>query len=162
MNDHDTPLPDALRWQLRALRQPREPERDLWPGIAVRLTPQAQAAAVRRRPQWPFALAATLAIAAAGAWFWRDAAPVATPALAEAPLQREADMLTLQYQAALRQLPPAEASAPPLREAMDELDRSASLIRGALQRDPDSPLLLQQLRRTYTQRLALAQRQVYS
>lgn len=31
-------LPDALRWQLRDLRREQAPARDLWPGIAVRLT----------------------------------------------------------------------------------------------------------------------------
>lgn len=39
---HDTPdaaeLSDALRWQLRALRQDQPPSVDLWPDIAARLT----------------------------------------------------------------------------------------------------------------------------
>lgn len=30
-------LPDALRWQLRALRRDQPPARDLWAGIAARL-----------------------------------------------------------------------------------------------------------------------------
>ena len=34
-------LPDALRWQLRALRRDAPPTRDLWSGIAARLGEQA-------------------------------------------------------------------------------------------------------------------------
>ena len=39
MTPHDpTPLSDdALRWQLRALRQDAPPSRDLWPDIAAKL-----------------------------------------------------------------------------------------------------------------------------
>ncbi|WP_206411840.1 hypothetical protein, partial [Lysobacter enzymogenes] len=36
-------LPDALRWQLRALRRDQPPSRDLWSGIAARLGEQAPA-----------------------------------------------------------------------------------------------------------------------
>ena len=60
MTSHDpTPLSDdALRWQLRALRQDTPPARDLWPDLAARLaaTPQ-QAVAPPRRRVAPFALA---------------------------------------------------------------------------------------------------------
>ena len=67
--------------------------------------------------------------------------------------------LTRQYQAALGEIDRVPSSpAPALQPAFDELDRSAQLILAALERDPDSRLLLQQLRRTYSHRLALAQR----
>ncbi|NUO76187.1 MAG: hypothetical protein HOQ32_09255, partial [Lysobacter sp.] len=39
----DGELPDALRWQLRALRRDQPPANDLWPGIAARLQPQTAA-----------------------------------------------------------------------------------------------------------------------
>ncbi|HZH42600.1 MAG TPA: hypothetical protein VEY50_00725 [Lysobacter sp.] len=161
MNEHDsTPLPDALRWQLRALRQPQEPTRDLWPGIAAQLGARP---AVRNAPRWRggLALAATLVVALGAAVLWR-AWPGATHAGADPTLvQREADVLTLQYQAALQELP-ADTPGTPMRHAFDDLDRNAALIRAALRRDPDSQLLLEQLRRTYTQRLALTQRLAYS
>lgn len=164
MSEYDTTsMADELRWQLRALRQPLPPQRDLWPGIAARLTP-APAPARPRRP-WLLAVAATVAVAVGATLLWRATGPTASapaPALAEAPLQREAEVLTLQYQAALSQMPPEAAAPVPVRHAIDELDRNAALIREALQRDPDSPLLLQQLRRTYTRRLALSQRLAYS
>ena len=51
------------------------------------------------------------------------------------------------------------ASLQPTAEA---LDRDVALIRAALARDPDSVRLLEQLRRTYAHRLALAQRVAYT
>lgn len=169
----DNPLPDHLRWQLRELRCEQAPARDLWPDIAARLTTQAPrnstaVHATPRRRVLPVALAATLALAI-GVIGWQQGqvrAPSATPSIASAPydaapslVQREAAGLTRQYRAALGEIDRVPASRPPaLQPAFDELDRSAQLILAALERDPDSQLLLQQLRRTYSHRLALAQR----
>ena len=59
MTSHDpiSPTDEALRWQLRALRQDMPPTRDLWPGIAARLatSPRHQAPVSPRRPWTPFA-----------------------------------------------------------------------------------------------------------
>jgi hypothetical protein len=76
-------------------------------------------------------------------------------------LNRQADAMTREYQAALREL---EAAAPDRSEArpeqpvLRELDHSARQIRTALERDPDARFLLDRLRKTYTLRLALTQR----
>lgn len=153
--DHNE-LPDTLRWQLRALRQDAAPARDLWPGIAARLAAQPPA----RKPQrWlrPVALAASLVLAiGAVGWFSRTNDVASAPTL----VQREAEGLTLQYQAALQEVQaPTPAS---LRPTVEALDRDAALIRAALARDPDSVRLLEQLRRTYAHRLALAQRMAYT
>lgn len=78
--NHDTrndthDLPDALRWQLRGLRQDAAPAADLWPGIAQRLTPNASdafptpsgarspATAATWRWRMPVALAASVLVA---------------------------------------------------------------------------------------------------
>lgn len=158
--DSDT-LPEALRWQLRALRQPVEPGRDLWPDIAARLTPPRRA---RPRRAWgAWALAATIAMALGVAVLWRaPQAALRGDTVAAVVVQREAEALTLQYRAALRELPPPGSLALPVRTAFEELDREAAVIREALERDPDSRLLLEQLRRTYTRRLALTQRLAYA
>ena len=63
MNDprHDHDLPAALRMQLRTLRTPEPPARELWPDIAARLPTQPRAAAEpapRRRPRLLLALSA--------------------------------------------------------------------------------------------------------
>ncbi|RDZ29456.1 hypothetical protein [Lysobacter silvisoli] len=158
-------LPDALRWQLRALRRDEPPQNDLWPGIAARLAQPAAAPVRAPRPRWlaPFAVAATLAIAVGVTGLWRPAANDA-PVPAESLVQREAAGMTLQYQAAMREMQgaaPAQSTAA-LQPTFDELDRNAALILDALSHDPDSRLLLQQLRRTYARRLALTQRAAYT
>lgn len=130
----------------------------------------------RRRWFAPMALAASVAVlAVALGLVWKDAAPVQEPAAAavaahdaaagKAPaslVQREADGMTRQYQAALREIEPATQQALALKPTFDELDRNTALILDAMARDPDSRLLLEQLRRTYARRLALAQRVAYT
>lgn len=147
MTDND------LRWRLRQLPREMDPPTDLWPGIAARL----QAQAPRRRRHWPvlLALAACLCLAVGLAVTLRPAAPSGD---FEAELvRREAEAMTREYEAALRELeqaPAPEAIAPSLAT----LDESAREIREALAADPDSVRLLEQLRRTYSRRLALTQR----
>lgn len=170
----ESDLPDALRWQLRALRQPQAPERDLWPGIAAQLasTPQLSAREpARRNWRMPASLAAGVLVAWGVFTLVRPESsqpsmPVARSTLTStsaststAPtlVQIEAAGLTRQYQAAVAEVALAPVS-PALAQTIEELDRSAAMILDALQRDPDSRLLLDQLRRTYTHRLALAQR----
>ena len=159
----------ALRLALRGLRQDRDPGSDLWPGIETRICalPQASTPLVsRRRWPWPLAMAASMLLSAGLAWQMRPVdAPVALPAaetrIATTLVQREASTLTVQYQAALRELEfqPTPANWQPGLEA---LDRSAAEIRSALQQNPDSRLLLQRLRETYTRRLALSRRALYA
>ena len=153
-----------LRWQLRQL--PREVEsRDLWPGIAAAI--ERKPMPVRRR--WPAALAFAATVALAAGLAWRFAAvpapapePTATLAANDAQarmLQREATALTREYRAALGELstvPVPDQVQPGLRV----LDDSAEQIRRAMAANPDSPVLLQQLRRTYSRRLELTQRAV--
>lgn len=195
----DGELPDALRWQLRAMRRELPPSRDLWSGIAARLGEQAPPApapelapAARTQPasgasapvavlkpreptrnRWmaPLALAASMAALAIGIG-GQFRGPASTPAPAQTGvaataepaslMQREAQGMTLQYQAAMREIEPATHRAVALKPAFDELDRNAALILDALAHDPDSRLLLEQLRRTYARRLALAQRVAYT
>jgi hypothetical protein len=166
-----------LRMALRGLRRDVEPGNDLWPGIAARIGalpqhPQALRPSAASRCAWPLATAALLLLAVGVSWKSQLASPspawsgarIATTAGAtrrKAPLvQREAETLTVQYQAALREM---DAHAVPAgwQPGLEALDRSAAEIRGALQRDPDSRLLLERLRDTYTRRLALSRRALY-
>ena len=105
-------------------------------------------------------------LSAGVAWQMRPAAvpvtaPAATTVAAASLVQREASTLTVQYQAALRELEfqPVPTNWQPGLEA---LDRSAAEIRSALQQNPDSRLLLERLRETYTRRLALSRRALYA
>ncbi|MBB1088519.1 hypothetical protein H4F99_08465 [Lysobacter sp. SG-8] len=177
--EHDDRLPDGMRWQLRALRNERMPGRDLWPDIAGRLPPRLDATAEsarpvslshHHRPTWlaPAALAASLLLVAiAIGWHMPGGQAVETRVALSTPdikavdtgypYRREADGLTLQYQAAFSEIDalPGDSSLQPV---ISELDRNADLILDALAQQPDSRLLLDQLRRTYAQRLALSQR----
>jgi hypothetical protein len=169
----DASMPPDLRLQLRALRRDLPPNRDLWPDIAARLdAPTAaatpvRAAAHRRAPAW-FAMAASVcALVALGwqAWPTRPGAvaptaSVATPRIGpaqQAPLLREADAMTREYDAALLEMHQAGAHAYPA-EAFAELERSAREIRAALARNPDSRFLLDRLQRVHAHRLALVER----
>ena len=157
-------FPAALRWQLRALRQDAAPAHDLWPGIAARLAPQAAPTRAPQRWLRPVALAASLVLVVGTVgWFARTSGPATAPEAAGSEptlVQREADGLTRQYQAALQEMQaPMPASLQPTAEA---LDRDVAVIHAALARDPDSVRLLEQLRRTYAHRLALAQRVAYT
>ena len=167
---HDGGGDAALRLALRGLRQDRDPGRDLWPGIEERIHALPQASvpvSPPRRWAWPLAMAASMLLSAGVAWQMRPAeAPAAAQAtayqaVAATLVQREATTLTVQYQAALRELDfqPAPANWQP---GLDALDRSAAEIRSALQQNPDSRLLLERLRETYTRRLALSRRALYA
>ena len=168
-NNEISPLPDALRWELRALRRDVAPATDLWPSIAHRIaaTKQATPAPAFARPAWrrlaPIATAATLALAIGIAWQVR---PVQAPGGAPASndpharlMVREAEAMTLEYQAALKELDAGPQVRPAqTAPALKVLDRSAAQIRTALTRDPDARFLLDRLQRTYNRRLELTQR----
>ena len=158
---HDDSGDARLRLALRGLRRDVQPERDLWPELAARLaqTPQQSSVATHRRPWMPaFALAASLLLAVGVAWQLR---PVDAPDESARLIQHEAQAMTREYRAALFELqrsapPPSPTS--PVTPALHELDRSAEQIQTALARDPDARFLLERLRKTYAQRLALTQR----
>jgi hypothetical protein len=171
---HDEQLPDALRFGLRALRQDVAPANDLWPSIAQRIaaTPQVAPAPVRRswRPLAPLAMAASLALAVGIAWQVR---PPESPVAQSAPIQgrlaqtrpvqtrliaREAEAMTLEYQAALKVIDAVAPTAGKTAPELQVLDQSAAQIRTALARDPNARFLLNRLQSTYTRRLELTQR----
>lgn len=148
-----------LRWRLRQLPAEIEPPRDLWPGIADRI---GRRPARRRHPAWlaGLAIAASVCVAVGLAWSLRTPAPAPARADPQAELVRlQADALTREYYAALREFEGAPMPAP-LEPALATLDRSASDLRGALASDPEAVFLLDQLRRTYARRLSLTQRAV--
>lgn len=161
--NHD--LGDAeLRMALRALRRDIEPQRDLWPEIAAKLTPQ-RAVRPRRATVWPVALAASMLLALGVAW-QANVPQSAPPASMEEqvvvkPLPREAEALSAHYQAALRELDVRSAPAS-WQPGLEALDRSADQVLAALRQSPESAQLLEQLRQIYTRRLALSRRAIFA
>jgi len=163
MNEQATD--ERLRWALRGLRQNRQPEHDLWPGIAARIAAESTRPARGAHPRrhWaPLALAASLLLAVGVVWQTLPPPP-ATQADAN-PVRREAHAMTREYDAALREIqlssPQPEAARMASLPELHELDRSAAQIRTALRRDPGARFLLDRLRHTYTLRLTLTQRAV--
>ena len=162
MNNHDEL--DLLR-RLKQLPREREPQRDLWAGIAARI--DAQPVQARRASRsWMaagFALAATLAVVVVFAT--RQPTAPAAPAVVSQPAKNpgaqlvrlQADALALEYTVALEAFE-GEPLPREFRAAAVELDDSARRIRSALRQEPDAVYLLERLRHTYDQRLKLSQR----
>ena len=165
-----------MRMVLRGLRRDIEPGHDLWPGIAARLQSLPQQSGKpsptsRANWLWPLAMAASVLLAVGVAWQIKPLMPatdvvphiaeISVPANAATLVQREADSMTVHYDAALRELAPQAISAG-WQPGLDALDRSAIEIRTAMQHDPNSRLLLERLRITYTRRLVLARRAPYA
>ena len=110
----------ALRLALRGLRQDRDPGSDLWPGIEARIRALPQSStpvASRRRWAWPVTMAASMLLSAGLAWQMRPVDVAVPLQTTDAPVvatlvQREASTLTVQYQAALRELPMVSPGPP--------------------------------------------------
>ncbi|MEO8365890.1 MAG: hypothetical protein ABI538_06740 [Pseudoxanthomonas sp.] len=151
----------ALRWQLHGLRRDIEPHADVWSGIAatIAVTPQviglSRNTGVRRFAPW--AMAASVLLAAGVFW---QLLPSARGNVESNPLIRQqAVSMTLDYEQALAHLQQLDTH-PEMHAAFGDLDRSVEQILAAIDRDPDAPFLLDQLRRTYARRLQLTQRAV--
>ncbi len=148
-----------LRWQLRQLPREMEPSRDLWPAIAAAIE-QQPVRRVSRRWLPSFAIAASLLLV--GGLVWKMQVPVGAspdPDPSARIVASESRAITDEFQAALQQYEGATI-APQLRPSLGELDRRVVQIKRAIAADPKSVFLLQQLRKTYSRRLALTQRAV--
>ncbi len=139
------------RQQLRQLRQPQTPQRDLWPSIDASLTlaehhrELSKAAPAhsshRRRAQWLIGAAVTASLLLAGNGAWRAMhVSVATPTVAVA--------------AAPTHWKPSD---PRLAGAAIELDAAQMELKLALEQAPDSPALQRLLDRTEMQQTQLRQ-----
>jgi len=147
-----------LRWRLRQLPRDIEPTRDLWPAIHAGI--EHRPTRTPRRWLGGFAIAASVLLAAG--LFWRGAgsgAPMEAESAAATIVASESRAITLEYQAALRQFDGAPIAAQ-MNQSLSTLDRSVIAIQRAISEDPDSIFLLEQLRKTYSRRLALTQRAV--
>lgn len=158
MNTQDQ---DQIRWQLQALRRDIEPETDLWPGIAARLAEaaprqQVPAASSPRRRFAPWALAASVLLAVGFVWQLGQT-PEAQIPQGNPLIRQQAVAMTLDYERELALAGEAQTH-PEIHAALEDLDRSASLILSAIDHEPNARFLLDQLRRTYARRLQLTQR----
>jgi hypothetical protein len=167
MNELTPPEPTApaeLKARLRALPRVIQPPHDLWPRIE---------GAIRPRPasHWPLALAAGVAVAGVAIMLaWKTLPPAAvtpqTAAVGAQPVTAVSFALPQQagYRKARSQLeqlfhqrltllqPQTRARIETNLKIIDQADDD---IRRALEADPASPLLLQQLQSTQQQELDL-------
>ena len=166
-----------LRRRLKDLKADRQPEVDLWEGIAGQLRgiePWRPA----RKPRtmlWPWAAAASVAIAVVtGLWFARNVvAPESDEIAATTPvdsvesadaqprgmpniLRREAEAISASYDAAVASTRGDVRRDPSRDAASRELDSAAAQLRDALAQDPEAVYLLDLLRRTEERRLDVA------
>jgi hypothetical protein len=160
--------PESLDEQLAALPRSIEPPQDLWPQIEAAIQP-----ARRSRSPWPLALAASVLVAAVSVMVtWKLLrAPVVPPVASNAPALAQpvtAVSFALPQQAAY--LAARAGLEQVFRERLQLLrpDTRAKIetnlaiirtandgIRKALEADPSSPLLLQQLQSTQQQEVDL-------
>lgn len=144
-----------LRRDLRELRGPREPQRDLWPEISRRIAAESRLSEVpaRRKWRWPLAVAAGVAMMVGVGMFslaLRDRADhAANTRLSE---QSRIDV-GQQIQRAREQ---AALSDPRLVSAEVVLDAASSELDHALSQQPDATFLVGLINRTNSQRRKLA------
>jgi len=136
MNDFE------IQRDLRRMNAPREPQRDLWGGIATRI--EAAPIVVTRAQRWrrpAFAAAAGITLAVAAFATWRMQAPP-TPSFAAE------DARALLRAVKTR----APNDDPRLLAAAIVLDSAHAELQQALAQHPDSPFLVDLLNRTQARR----------
>jgi len=151
-----------FEWRRRLAQLPRErePDRDLWPGIAKGIG--VSATRRRRRPRWLAGLALAASLGLVTVLALRIETPMQLPAHPSVTgdlLLGQAESLAQEYRQALSALGPIEFPAE-LADAVQDIDRSLIELHTALQRQPEADFLLDRLRKTYAQRLRLSQRLV--
>lgn len=136
MNDFE------IQRDLRRMNAPREPQRDLWAGIATRI--EATPTVVTRASRWhrpAFAAAAGIVLAVAAFATWRVQTP-ATPSFA-------AEDARALLRAVKTQAPNDD---PRLLAAAIVLDSAHAELQQAIAQHPDSPFLVDLLNRTQARR----------
>lgn len=158
---------DDLARRLRALPRQMVPPARAWARVAEQIGREGRAPplhAGRRAPRahrrWRavagFAAAASVAALLLAVGVLRVPAPgPENPAtVATTVTEQQAERLTGEYRAALAAVPVRQVPEE-LQPALAELDRSAASILAAIHEAPGSGFLLDQLQRTYAQRLQL-------
>jgi predicted negative regulator of RcsB-dependent stress response len=161
------------RNQMRKQAEAVEPEHDLWPAIAARLTATAASHRRSRRSQigW-LAIAATLVVAGGAgltAYRWQRAAPMPARVAVTATDVPAVDAQPVAAQQVATQpvansgAPAAELTAldwavpddPTLAASAQNLDNASAQLQDALEQRPDAVFLVGLLNRTNSMRLRL-------
>ena len=144
-----------LRRDLRDLRVPREPQRDLWPEIARRIAAASPLVLepVRRRRRWPLAVAASV-VMMIGVGVFSLALRDRTDHGASSKFAEHTRLdVGQQIQRAREQ---AASGDPRLVSAEVVLDAASNELDHALNQQPDATFLVGLINRTNSQRRKLA------
>ncbi|NZA27086.1 hypothetical protein H0E84_11920 [Luteimonas sp. SJ-92] len=171
MNEHDE-RDEELARRLRSLPREMVPPARAWARVEVQLlAPAPQQPRPRRggggriRGRWRalagFAAAASLALLLVPSLLPRQESPPAPAPRAAPATVQQAERMRGEYRQALAAVPAGEIPDE-LRPALVELDRSAASILAAIHEAPGSRYLLDQLQRTYAQRLQLTRRAAFA
>jgi hypothetical protein len=144
-----------FRRELRELRAPREPARDLWPQIASRISAESTVATMPRRRsfRWPMAVAAGVVMAITFGLFSLNLPGRSVRTATTETAWPERIDVSQQIQHA-RDL--AETGDPRLASAEVVLDAASSELDHALEQQPDAVFLVGLINRTHAQRRKLA------
>lgn len=157
-----TNFDDALNEQLKALPEEKQPQRDLWRGVALALENDAEArkARPRQRSGWA-AMAACVALIAMVSWYGLhqpSTQPGPSAVTGDALVQALSQQHEQQKQALLVEYTDSPALADNWQQQLDELDDAAAAIKAALAQDPDNTALLRMLQNVYQQQIVLIER----
>ena len=153
---------DALNQQLEALPNEKQPQRDLWRGVALALENDAESKTTRPRQRsgWA-AMAACVALIAMVSWYGLQQPPTEPGAQAitgDALVKALSQQHEQQKQALLVEYTDTPALADNWQQQLDELDDAAAAIKAALAQDPDNTALLRMLQNVYQQQITLIER----
>jgi len=143
-----------IQRRLREMNAPREPQDDLWAGIASRIADHAQQPAVRRRHWLPLAAAAALLLAVVTGSLVLGLRP---------PHSRDVAGIDAVDKALSQRMSPRDAQAldrapggdPRLIGAAVVLDSAHAELQQALEQRPDAVFLVSLLNRTNARRMKL-------
>jgi anti-sigma-K factor RskA len=148
------------RNQMRKQAEAVEPEHDLWPAIAARLsvtTPASRRRSWRSHAGW-LAIAATLVVAGGAgltAYRWQRAAPAPTMTTDVQTVAVQAPGASGVTTSELTPLDWAMPDDPTLAATAQNLDNASAQLQDALEQRPDAVFLVGLLNRTNSMRLRL-------
>lgn len=140
-----------LQRQLRGLREPIAPRRDLWSGIESRIDPSKRQPVVPARRRWPMALAASLFVGVLSS--------VALFSM-HTEMQNETTVAASRGESVKVRIERARQQArsgdPRLAGSEVVLDSAISELETALQQQPDATFLVGLINRTHAQQRRIA------
>ena len=143
------------RSEMRKLGGSIEPETDLWPGIAARLSVHKPVAVRRSRTRFAVAIAASLMVAVGAGLIGQRV--LQTPA--KLPIVEVSNNVDDRQHTALEWSQP---SNPILASAAQDLDSASAKLQDALEQRPDAVFLVGLLNRTNSQRVRLMRQAPYA